>query len=46
MCLAHLRAFIQQTHKHMHLLPKSGYKEAYGWKVINPNRVLQVNIHI
>ena len=25
---------------------KFGYKQAYGWKVINPNRVLQVNFHI
>ena len=30
-----------------HLLTKIGYKQAYGWKVINPNiRVLQVNIYI
>ena len=29
-----------------HLPTKFGYKQAYGWKVINPNRVLQVNFHI
>ena len=29
-----------------HLPTKFGYKRAYGWKVINPNRVLQVNFHI
>ena len=29
-----------------HLPTKYGYKQAYGWKVINPNRVLQVNFHI
>ena len=34
------------THTQTHLLPESGYKEAYGWKVINPNSVLQVNFHI
>ena len=29
-----------------HLPTKFGYKQAYSWKVINPNRVLQVNIYI
>ena len=29
-----------------HLSTKFGYKQAYGWKVINRNRVLQVNFHI
>ena len=29
-----------------HLLAKFGYKQAYGWKVINHNRVLQVNFYI
>ena len=42
-------ACIHSTNQHTktHLLPKFCYKEAYGWKVINPiNRVLQVNFHI
>ena len=41
-------ARIHSTNQHAqkHLLRKSGYKEAYGWKVINPNRVLQVNSNI
>ena len=29
-----------------HLPTKLGYKQAYGWKVINPNKALQVNFHI
>ena len=30
-----------------HLPTKFGYKQAYGWKVINPNsKVLQVNFYI
>ena len=29
-----------------YLATKFGYKQAYGWKVINHNRVLQVKIHI
>ena len=37
--LARIHSTNQHTQKH--LLPKSGYKEAYGWKVINPNRVLE-----
>ena len=45
MCLAHLRAFIQQTNTQKHIIPKFRYKDAYGGKVIDPNRVLQVNFH-
>ena len=29
-----------------HLPTNFGYKQAYGWIVINRNRVLQVNFHI
>ena len=29
-----------------HLPTKFGYKQAYGWKVIKRNSVLQVNFHI
>ena len=29
-----------------HLPTKFGYKQAYGWKVMNPNIVLQVSVYI